>query len=189
MDMSISWSESKKEEEDGGSDRYGIFLYYEPKEEVLVVRHKASHYWGFPKGGLMKGEEPHECALREFEEETGLKDLVKISKTSDSLNCGSHTYYVVRCQRRYEIDSRKLDSREITHCTWISFHELSWRRVSMTTSFVVSIFRNILRDDRREVSAPVLVPVLPSLKSHPEVRTKMKILVQRRKGASIAVAV
>jgi 8-oxo-dGTP pyrophosphatase MutT (NUDIX family) len=42
---------------------------------VLLIRDGYAH-WGFPKGHLEAGETPHDAALREVEEETGLNDLV-----------------------------------------------------------------------------------------------------------------
>lgn len=52
---------------------------------VVVVRYHAAtpyflllrvyNYWDFPKGLLEKGEEPLAAAVREVEEETGLKEL------------------------------------------------------------------------------------------------------------------
>lgn len=41
---------------------------------ALVIRDPYRN-WGLPKGHLEEGEEPHEAALREVSEETGLTDL------------------------------------------------------------------------------------------------------------------
>jgi 8-oxo-dGTP pyrophosphatase MutT (NUDIX family) len=42
---------------------------------VLLIR-DPYHKWGLPKGHLENGERPHEAALREVAEETGLGDLL-----------------------------------------------------------------------------------------------------------------
>jgi 8-oxo-dGTP diphosphatase len=41
--------------------------------EVLVVHRPRYDDWSFPKGKLANGETDEECALREVEEETGLR--------------------------------------------------------------------------------------------------------------------
>jgi len=40
---------------------------------VLIILHKHGNHWGFPKGKPDEGEAPIESAIRELEEETGLK--------------------------------------------------------------------------------------------------------------------
>ena len=41
--------------------------------EVLVIHRKARGDWSFPKGKVEPGESDEDCALREVEEETGLR--------------------------------------------------------------------------------------------------------------------
>jgi 8-oxo-dGTP pyrophosphatase MutT (NUDIX family) len=41
--------------------------------EILVVHRPRYDDWAFPKGKAMPGESDDECALREVEEETGLR--------------------------------------------------------------------------------------------------------------------
>jgi 8-oxo-(d)GTP phosphatase len=42
-------------------------------EEVLLVHRPKYDDWSFPKGKLDPGESPHEAAVREVEEETGVR--------------------------------------------------------------------------------------------------------------------
>jgi bis(5'-nucleosidyl)-tetraphosphatase len=54
---------------------YGVIPVYEETEsgpEFLLVRHAGGH-WAFPKGRKEEGESDSSAALRELEEETGLK--------------------------------------------------------------------------------------------------------------------
>lgn len=41
--------------------------------EVILVHRPRYHDWTFPKGKALPGESDEECALREVEEETGLR--------------------------------------------------------------------------------------------------------------------
>ncbi len=52
----------------------GVLL--NPKGQVLLIRDRQG-YWCFPKGHLDAGESHHQAALREVEEETGVKGKVK----------------------------------------------------------------------------------------------------------------
>ena len=40
----------------------------------LIIQHQEGH-WGFPKGHIEKGETPEQTATREFQEETGIKNV------------------------------------------------------------------------------------------------------------------
>jgi ADP-ribose pyrophosphatase YjhB (NUDIX family) len=53
-----------------------VFKKVNNKWQVLLVRHAGTDYWGFPKGlvgDFKKGELPEKAALREVEEEGGVK--------------------------------------------------------------------------------------------------------------------
>lgn len=57
--------------------------------KVLMIRVKTltgKEVWTFPKGHIEKGEKKEEAALREVEEETGIKPVIK-------KELGSSTYY------------------------------------------------------------------------------------------------
>ena len=52
--------------------------------QILLIRHKNSIYWTFPKGHMERGENEHQTALREIKEETGL-DVVFLNGFRESL--------------------------------------------------------------------------------------------------------
>lgn len=63
-------------------------IIFNNRREVLIInnaalRDPAKSYWGFPKGHIEKGESSENAALREVEEETGLKTEI-IQKLGDS---------------------------------------------------------------------------------------------------------
>lgn len=51
----------------------GGLVFNEKKQLLMIFRREK---WDLPKGKLDKGEKIEDCALREVEEETGLKKLV-----------------------------------------------------------------------------------------------------------------
>ncbi|MDW7773888.1 MAG: NUDIX domain-containing protein [Desulfobulbaceae bacterium] len=53
----------------------GIIIMRRAGEQKLYLILRAYNYWDFPKGEIKAGETPFEAALRETEEETGLKNL------------------------------------------------------------------------------------------------------------------
>lgn len=64
----------------------GAVVLNEKKEVLLIFRRGK---WDLPKGKLDKNEKPETCALRETEEETGLRNL----KLSSFLTITYHTYH------------------------------------------------------------------------------------------------
>ncbi len=56
---------------------YGI-LFTQDRKQILLVKRRDLPVWVLPGGGLDEGEDPKEGAIREVEEETGLKvEIVK----------------------------------------------------------------------------------------------------------------
>jgi 8-oxo-dGTP pyrophosphatase MutT (NUDIX family) len=51
-----------------------------PKGEVLLVYHRVSDLWGFPKGGIELEESPLEAAKREIYEESGVVELTLLKE-------------------------------------------------------------------------------------------------------------
>ena len=53
---------------------YGIVPLKKVEGEwiTLLIKHRRSAFWGFPKGHADAGEEPFEAAVRELFEETGM---------------------------------------------------------------------------------------------------------------------
>ena len=54
----------------------GVVIFRrENKEIYYLILDYGYGYWGFSKGHMEEGEKPQETAIREAEEETGIKDL------------------------------------------------------------------------------------------------------------------
>ena len=52
----------------------GVILFNELDGKFLLLNYPSKH-WDFVKGKMEKGETPHETALRETNEETGITDI------------------------------------------------------------------------------------------------------------------
>jgi 8-oxo-dGTP pyrophosphatase MutT (NUDIX family) len=53
----------------------GIILFNEIQDRKFLLLNYPSKHWDFVKGKMEKGETPHETALRETNEETGITDI------------------------------------------------------------------------------------------------------------------
>ncbi len=51
----------------------GGIVFDKENEKILLCQHSQHHGWVFPKGLIDKGEKKEETAVREVEEETGIK--------------------------------------------------------------------------------------------------------------------
>lgn len=66
---------------------------------VLITQNSSNHYWGFPKGQIDQEEKPQEAALREVNEEAGVKAEI-IQKIDDS-----KYVYTRDCEKIFKIVS------------------------------------------------------------------------------------
>ncbi len=71
----------------------GGLVFNDKKEVLFIFRNKK---WDLPKGGIEKGEEIEDTALREVEEETGVKNL-KITRKL------TKTYHIFKRNGRYKL--------------------------------------------------------------------------------------
>ncbi|MEM4296479.1 MAG: NUDIX domain-containing protein [Candidatus Anstonellales archaeon] len=51
------------------------FVVYNPNNKKFLILHYEEGHWDFPKGHIEKDESPEQAALRELEEETGIKKV------------------------------------------------------------------------------------------------------------------
>ncbi|MBN8565297.1 MAG: NUDIX domain-containing protein [Flavobacteriales bacterium] len=75
-------------------EKAGGGLVFNDKNEVLFIYRNKK--WDLPKGGIEKGEEIEDTALREVEEETGVKNL-KITRKL------TKTYHIFKRNGRYKL--------------------------------------------------------------------------------------
>ena len=53
----------------------GIILFNDNEDTKFLLLNYPSKHWDFVKGNMEKDEPPHETALRETKEETGISDV------------------------------------------------------------------------------------------------------------------
>ena len=89
--------------------------------------------WGFPKGRRNFKEKDIDCALREFEEETGFnKTFVTFIKnlnpfeeifTGSNLKSYKHKYFLGKIDYTNSLDDKNFQKSEIGNMGWFSFEE------------------------------------------------------------------
>lgn len=78
-------------------NRAGVILF-ESGKIALIERYRAgSHYFVFPGGGVDEGETPEQAAVREAEEELGLR--VRIQQKIIEMNFGESCHFYFRVER------------------------------------------------------------------------------------------
>ena len=78
-------------------NRAGIILIHEGKLALIERHRQGRHYFAFPGGGVDKGESDEQAAVREAEEELGIRVEV-VQKAATILREGrrDQVYFVVR---------------------------------------------------------------------------------------------
>lgn len=106
-----------------------IFRKHNDITEIAMVAVKGGNVWCLPKGLIDKGEVPEKTALREVEEETGLKGRI-IEKLGEI----TYWYYIkeenIKCKKtvhfflmEYEAGDVSKHDREVDNAAWFPIDE------------------------------------------------------------------
>jgi 8-oxo-dGTP diphosphatase len=111
----------------------GVVLRERPGgTEVLLVHRPAYDDWSLPKGKAERGETDEACALREVEEETGLRCRLGRELPSTSYRDGKGRPKVVRYWAMEPIDGEARPQAEVDDVLWLPLGEardtLTWTR-------------------------------------------------------------
>ena len=77
--------------------RAGAVLIENDKVALIERYRDGKHYFVFPGGGADEGETPEQAAIREMEEETGLRVSVKHKLAEIYFGLSTQHYFLVEC--------------------------------------------------------------------------------------------
>jgi len=91
--------------------------------EVLVVHRERYDDWSFPKGKRERGESDEDCALREVEEETGLRCALGAELPSTSYTDGHGRPKRVRYWLMEPVGGELAYDHEVDAARWVTLEE------------------------------------------------------------------
>ncbi len=94
--------------------------------EVLLVHRPRYDDWSLPKGKLTEAEDHASAALREVEEETGLRCRLGYELPATSYHDRRGRPKVVRYWVMTPVDGRFAPSREVDEVRWVPVPEVAW---------------------------------------------------------------
>jgi 8-oxo-dGTP pyrophosphatase MutT (NUDIX family) len=97
----------------------------EDRLEVLVVHRPQYDDWTFPKGKCDPGESDEACAIREVEEETGLRCALEEELPSTSYLDSKRRQKVVRYWRLEVVGGEPSFDHEVDEARWVSLQDAS----------------------------------------------------------------
>jgi len=101
-------------------------------DEVLLIHRPAYDDWSLPKGKAHRGESDEDCALREVEEETGLRCELGRELPSTAYHDGKGRPKVVRYWAMQPVDGDARPQAEVDDVLWLPVAEareiLTWVR-------------------------------------------------------------
>ena len=117
-------------------------LVNNPEGDILFIKRLGK--WDLPKGKMEKGESREESAVREIEEETGLKDveLVQFINTTYHIYVERNGEKVLKCTHWFEMNFNGEDTSKPQIEEGIT--EVAWKNTSQIEEEVFpSTFKNI----------------------------------------------
>jgi len=125
------WNKVNEKYEQKNEDKYNYIK--ENKPELLNHNCWTEPEWGFPKGRRNFKEKDLECALREFEEETGYsKNHLKIIKnlnpfdeifTGSNFKSYKHKYFLAKIDYEDSMNVSNFQKSEIGNMGWFSYED------------------------------------------------------------------
>ncbi len=111
------------------------------KGEILLIYRKK--HWDLPKGKLDEGESIEDCAVREVEEETGLKQVL----LGDLIDTTTHQYeengeQIIKKTIWYKMKASSLD--KLTPQTEEQIEDIRWVKPDELQSYTENTYPNII---------------------------------------------
>lgn len=140
-----------------------VFRRHNDITEIAMVAVKGGNVWCLPKGLIDKGEVPEKTALREVEEETGLKGRI-IEKLGEI----TYWYYIkeenIKCKKtvhfflmEYEAGDVSKHDREVDNAAWFPIDEALRKASYRGEKEIIEKAREILKSKLIAMTRPPLV--------------------------------
>lgn len=132
-------------------------LVYNQKGEILLIHRRG--FWDLPKGKLEKGESLEDAAVREVEEETGIRNITRgdlIRYPGLANECTYHTYehkeeqvlkasYWFEMTTSYEGKLKPQQDEDIEEAKWVAVEDVESYYDEMYDS-IVDVLKSALAD-------------------------------------------
>ena len=116
----------------------GIVLFRKENEKILfLLLHYPSGHWDFVKGKMEEGETPHETAIRETQEETGITDVEFLDNYEEWIQY-NFQYQGELVQKKVVFFLGETKTKDIT----ISHEHLNFTWMDYTTAMEKTTFDN-----------------------------------------------
>lgn len=119
--------------------------FFSLKSFLLTNKSYSECEWGFPKGKRNENEDNKACAIREFNEETGIKeyellDINNIYETHKGMNDVIYKTFLffVRTNKRF-INLNNRDKKEISDIQWFTLDEIKDKLREYQHSIITTI--------------------------------------------------
>lgn len=116
----------------------GVVLFRKENDKILfLLLHYPSGHWDFVKGKMEEGETPHETAIRETQEETGITDVEFLDNYEEWIQY-NFQYQGELVQKKVVFFLGETKTKDIT----ISHEHLNFTWVDYTTAMEKTTFDN-----------------------------------------------
>ena len=116
----------------------GVVLFRKENDKILfLLLHYPSGHWDFVKGKMEEGETPHETAIRETQEETGITDVEFLDNFEEWIQY-NFQYQGELVQKKVVFFLGETKTKEIT----ISNEHLNFTWMDYTTAMEKTTFDN-----------------------------------------------
>ncbi len=136
--------------------RVGVAVFVcNEKGDILIGHRRGSHgsgQWGLPGGHLEPGETPENCAIREAQEEAGIKvgNAVPLGFSNDIFESGKH--YITLFMKADHLSGavRVCEPEKNEEWRWASLDNLPRPLFLPLENFLAGPFRGNIDTDRRD---------------------------------------
>jgi 8-oxo-dGTP pyrophosphatase MutT (NUDIX family) len=116
----------------------GVVLFRKENDKILfLLLHYPSGHWDFVKGKMEEGETPHETAIRETQEETGITDVEFLDNYEEWIQF-NFQYQGELVQKKVVFFLGETKTKDIT----ISHEHLNFTWMDYTTAMEKTTFDN-----------------------------------------------